>query len=120
MRVRVTEHADRDIDAALSESFLMFGEGQAARYSGIINAGIALVADEPDRPASKAQRRMGKGVRSMHLQFAAGRKGGASHVLYYRVDRSSDGDTELVVLRLLGDRMEPKRRVAKALREDKG
>ena len=55
----------------------------------------------------------------MHLQLAAKRQGGASHVLYYRTDKSSDGTSELVILRLLGDRMEPRRRVALALRDDK-
>ena len=55
----------------------------------------------------------------MHLQLAARRQGGAGHVLYYRVDESGDGMSELVVLRILGDRMEPRRRVALALRDDK-
>jgi toxin ParE1/3/4 len=119
VKVRLTEHADRDIEAALSDSYTMFGESQAAHYAGIIGAGIELVATEPERPASKARRELGKGVRSMHLQFAAKRQGGASHVLYYRVDASADGMSELVVLRLLGDRMEPRRRVALALRENK-
>jgi toxin ParE1/3/4 len=117
VKVRLTEHADRDVASLLSESYTLFGEKQTARYAAIIGAGIELVADQPERPASKARRELGQGVRSMHLQFAAKRHGGASHVLYYRVDES-DGGAKLVVLRVLGDRMEPRGRVALALRED--
>jgi toxin ParE1/3/4 len=119
VKVRLTEHADRDIESALSDSYVMFGERQAVRYSVTISAAIELVAAEPERPASKVRPELGKGVRSLHLQFAARRQGGASHVLYYRVDASGDGMSELVVLRILGDRMEPRRRVALALRDDK-
>jgi hypothetical protein len=41
-------------------------------------------------------------------------------VIYYRVDGRPSSQEELVVLRLLADRMEPRRRVAHSLREDTG
>jgi toxin ParE1/3/4 len=118
VKVRFTAPADRDVSAILSESYRLFGENQTVRYAEIIKVGIALVSDEPDRPASKERGDIGAGVRSLHLRFAAKRHSGASHVIYYRITRSSGNSPELVVLRILGDRMEPRRRVASALRAD--
>jgi toxin ParE1/3/4 len=114
VKVRLTAPADRDISQILSETYRLFGENQTVRYAAIIEAGIRFVADQPLRPASKDRNDdLGEGVRSCHLQFAAKRQGGAGHVIYYRV-----GASELIILRILRDRMEPRRRVAKALRED--
>jgi len=117
VKLRLTEYADGDIAEALSNSYVMFGERQAARYSETIKAGLAMISAEPLRPASKLRHELGYGVRSFHLQFAAGRHGGASHVLYYRIDAQRAANS-VVVLRLLGDRMEPDPHVAAALSAD--
>ncbi|WP_442581578.1 type II toxin-antitoxin system RelE/ParE family toxin [Mesorhizobium sp. ASY16-5R] len=112
MRVRYTKPADKDILHALSNSIRLFGPKQAERYLAVIRAGVQAIADEPQRPASKARDELGQGMRSFHLQFAARRRGGASHVIYYRV--SSTGEDELIVVRVLADRMDPTRRVKSA------
>lgn len=118
MRLRLTRSADRDIVAILLESRRVFDDRQAVRYARIIESGIALLLENPYRPASKNSNDLGEGVRCMHLQFAAKRRGGASHFIYYRIDRHVENADELVVLRVLGDRMEPYRRVALALRAE--
>lgn len=115
MRVRYTKPADKDILHALSNSIRLFGPKQSERYLAVIQAGIQAIADEPQRPASKARDEIGQGVRSFHLQFAAKRQGGASHVIYYCV--SVAGENELIVLRVLADRMDPARRVRTTLKD---
>ncbi|MDQ6437275.1 type II toxin-antitoxin system RelE/ParE family toxin [Mesorhizobium sp. LHD-90] len=118
MRVRYTKPADKDILQALSNSIRLFGPKQSERYLAVIRAGVQSIAEEPHRPASKARDELGQGVRSFHLQFAVQRQGGASHVIYYRV--SSTGQDELIVLRVLADRMDPARRVRTALKTAAG
>ena len=47
MKVRLTEHADRDVTSLLSESYTLFGEKQTARYAAIVGDatfGVALRA----------------------------------------------------------------------------
>ena len=115
MRVRYTQPADKDILNALSISIRLFGPKQAERYLAIIRAGVKSLADEPNRPASKARDEIGEGVRSFHLQFAARRQGGASHVIFYMPNPE-----EIVVLRVLSDAMDPRRRVISALKSEAG
>ena len=114
MKHRLTRQAARDVSEILTNTYRMFGEHQFARYVRVLDAGVAMIAENPFRPTSKDRADIRPGVRSLHLQLAAGRKGGASHVIYYRLSESS----LVVVARILGDEMEPKRRVAKALLED--
>ena len=116
MRVRLTERADRDIAVILRATRRLFGPNQVLRYAAIIDRGIEMVAEEPLRASSHARPELGPGVRAFHLQLAARRSRGASHFLYYRVPSSDP--RKLVILRVLADSMEPKGRVARALREE--
>lgn len=119
MRHRLTRLAQQDVSKILADSYRLFGENQFQKYLGIINTGIAMIADEPLRASSKDRSDIRRGLRSFHLQLAAKRQGGASHVIFYRL--STPVPSELIVVRILGDHMEPKRRVAAALRaEEKG
>jgi toxin ParE1/3/4 len=111
---RLTKQAARDVSNILTNTYRMFGEFQFARYVRVLDAGVVMVAENPFRPTSKDRADIRPGVRSLHLQIAAGRKGGASHIIYFRLSESN----VVVVARILGDEMEPKRRVAKALRDD--
>jgi toxin ParE1/3/4 len=118
LKVRNTALADKDILKILVDSIRLFGRLQSKRYFEIIAAGIDSISQQPDRPASKVRDDIGAGVRSLHLQFAAKRQRGASHVLYYRVLAPAGETPELVVLRILADRMDPARRVRTALKGD--
>jgi toxin ParE1/3/4 len=120
VKVRFTGLADNDISSILLQTYRLFGENQTARYAGIIQAGLDMIATQPDRAAAKLRDDIAEGVRLLHLQFAARRQDGASHILYYRLqDQDSDvSEEELVVFRVLSDRMEPRRRVASALKAD--
>ncbi len=57
------------------------------------------------------------GVESFHLEFAAKRRRGAAHTLYFTQMRDATGAPEIVVLRVLHEAMEPKRRLIRALRD---
>ncbi|BCH21758.1 hypothetical protein MesoLjLb_15430 [Mesorhizobium sp. L-8-3] len=74
-----------------------------------------MLRENPARPSSRDRSEIRAGVRSFHLQFAARRRDGASHIVYYRVPGRAD-DPELAILRVLADAMEPTRRIAAALR----
>jgi toxin ParE1/3/4 len=116
IEVRTAERADRDIDGILRATMRLFGRNQVSRYAAIIDRGIQMVAEEPLRASSHARPELGPGVRSFHLQLAARRSRGAAHVLYYR--RSPRDSRELVILRVLADAMEARRRVARSLRDE--
>lgn len=119
MKLRLTIAADRDIEHILAATYRLFGRNQLVVYSEIIKRGLSLVAEEPYRASSHDRSDLRAGIRSFHLQLAARRQGGAAHVLFYRVMRGVEAD-ELVIIRVLGDEMEPRNRVARALREDFG
>lgn len=111
MRHRLTHRADDDIRRVLEETHLEFGTHQLEAYSGFIDRAIAMVADAPDRPSSKSRPELGAGIRSFHVALATGRRRGASHVLFYHVMEGRDGVDEVVILRALPDRMEPRLRL---------
>lgn len=108
---RRTRRAGDDIERILVETYREFGTRQLEAYAGYIDRAIAMIADAPDRPSSKSRPELGPETRSFHVALATGRKGGASHVLYYRVQDGEHGDAEVVILRVLPDRMEPRLRL---------
>jgi toxin ParE1/3/4 len=83
MRHELTEPAEADIRDILRNTLNMFGPHQMQLYAGIIGRGIELVAEEPSRPGTLARDELAPGLRLLHLQIAAGRRGGAAHCLYY-------------------------------------
>ncbi|MCO5080758.1 MAG: type II toxin-antitoxin system RelE/ParE family toxin [Rhizobiaceae bacterium] len=118
MRHRFTRQADRDLLRIFRDSIKLFGAVQAHRYMDLINTALRELRSDAFRATSKARPEIRSGVRSLHLQVVARRSGGASHILYYAVESSLGDDAELVILRVLGDRMDPARRVTQALREE--
>jgi plasmid stabilization system protein ParE len=118
LRHRLTRLAQQDVSKILTDSYRLFGEHQFKKYLGIINSGIAMVTDDPLRASSKDRSDIRRGLRSFHLQLAARRQGGAAHVIFYRPSESDP--SELIIVRILGDEMEPKQRVVAALRAEDG
>ena len=76
-----------------------------------------MIADNPSRPACIDRGDIRKGLKSFHLEFAAKRRRGAAHMLYFTEMRDATGAPEVVVLRVLHEAMEPKRRLIRALRD---
>lgn len=116
MKFRLAEPAERDIRNILGESLQMFGPLQARAYARIIERGIALVANDPDCLGSVGREELAPGIRSLHLEIAARRRGGAAHCLYYTTARLPDGMEGVVIVRVLHERMEPRHRVVRSLK----
>jgi toxin ParE1/3/4 len=115
---RLARQADQDIVDILHDTLKTFGPRQVGMYAELIDRGIKLVADDPLRPASLDRSDIRAGVRSYHLELAAGRRGGAAHKLYFTMTANRDGSSEVIILRVLHERMEPKRRLLQALRDE--
>jgi toxin ParE1/3/4 len=111
VRHRLTRRADEDIAHLLQETFREFGPHQVRIYAALIDRAMALVAEDPERPSSKDRSDLADGVRSFHVALASGRTRGASHVLYFTVVEHEDRSREVLILRVLHDRMEPRPRL---------
>jgi toxin ParE1/3/4 len=116
MRYELTEPAERDIKGIVRDTLKMFGPLQVQAYARIIERGIEMVAEKPHRPGSLDRSEIAPGVRLLHLEIAAGRRGGAAHCLYYMEGRLADGTIGTIVLRVLHEHMEPRHRVIRSLR----
>ncbi|MGE3275235.1 MAG: type II toxin-antitoxin system RelE/ParE family toxin [Vicinamibacterales bacterium] len=112
-RFRLARPADVDLSAILSTSAERWGLETTRRYAALIVAALRQVAADPAGPLTRARPELGADLRSFHMRHT--RASGSvppvkrpPHLLYYRV--ASDGVIEVV--RVLHERMEPKRHVA--------
>lgn len=74
-----------------------------------------MVAEAPDQPGMLARPELGPDVRLLHLELAAGRRGSAAHCLYYTTGLLPDGTIGTIILRVLHEGMESRRKVAQSL-----
>lgn len=117
MKHRITRTADVDIEHILRETLRLFGPHQFETYVGYLSRAIALIAENPDRPGCIRRTDVAPGMRSFHLEIAARRRHAAAHIVYFCMHMPKLGEPEVIVLRVLHERMEPKRRLIGALRE---
>jgi plasmid stabilization system protein ParE len=117
MRLRLTLYAEADIARTLRQTRKLFGPEQVLVYSGLIQSAIDMLLENPDRPSSLRRDEIFPGLRSFHIELAAPRRRRASHVLFFKEGRDSEGRRELVVLGCLHERMEPRRKLGPALRD---
>jgi toxin ParE1/3/4 len=115
VKYRLTEAADDDIADVLRETSRRFGPLQRGKYAALIERAIEMVAEEPERPGSRRRDDLAVGVRSFHIEIAAGRRGTAAHVVYYLCGTLDDGCEGVIVARLLHERMEPLRHLTRGL-----
>jgi toxin ParE1/3/4 len=109
LRYRLAEAADADIEAILRYTAQRFGSIQRRRYAQLIETAAIMIGEAPERVGTRQRDELAPGVRSFHVELAAGRRGAAAHVLYYllgRLDEDSDG---VIILRVLHERMDPVR-----------
>ena len=111
MRYRVSPLAEADIRAILEESYRLFGALQQDRYFELFMAAVERVAADPLGHGSRAWDELGHGWRSFHIGHAARRRGGAAHVLFYRPVTIANGETEIVIARVLHEHMDPERHI---------
>jgi toxin ParE1/3/4 len=110
--VRITPPADEDIIDILAWSAEQFGPSVQERYARLIDAAIRDVADDPERPGSRARPELAQGMRTYHLSFSRQRARGQGsiirkprHFLVYRLR----GDTHIEIVRVLHDAMDLER-----------
>lgn len=107
MTVRLTVEAERDLAEIARYTVTAFGAAQTMDYAALIERAISLLAENPRRPASRARDELRPDVRSMHLSRAAARRHAAAHVLYYHLVAGTDEAQDIVILRVLHERMSP-------------
>ncbi|UXN59496.1 type II toxin-antitoxin system RelE/ParE family toxin [Phyllobacterium zundukense] len=118
MKYRLTREADAHITDILRTTKNLFGAKQVQIYSKIISDGINLIADEPYRPSTTAREDLRDGVRSLHLELVSKRRHSASHLIYFKEVQDTEGEKEVVILGVLHEHMEPRRRLIQALRSN--
>jgi toxin ParE1/3/4 len=96
-----TEAADEDVESILKETGKRFGPRQREVYARLIDRAAQMIAENSDRPGSRERRDLGAGIRSFHLELAAGRRGAASHILYYLRGRLESGSEGVIIVRVL-------------------
>lgn len=115
MNWQIAAAAQRDIQNILLQSRRQFGPRQMTAYAQRIDRGIELIAASPTPAGSIDRSDIAAGVRSFHRELTARRRHAAVHCLYYRIGELTDGSIGAIVLRVLHDRMEPRRRVVRSL-----
>jgi toxin ParE1/3/4 len=108
-KYRLTDLADADIEDILDRTATRFGSRQCEAYQTLIEQACQMVGEDPMRASSRSRDELGRGVRSFHVAIAAGRKGAASHVLYYISADLEEGTPGAMVLRVLWEGMDPMR-----------
>lgn len=104
---RLTLAAAGDIRTILRTTRTHFGTHQRRAYADLIDRAATLAATATDLAGSRDREEFGAGVRSFHLDNAAGRRGAAAHVLYFRQILTRDGSRVTIILRVLHHSMEP-------------
>lgn len=117
MTYEITKAAERDVTGILSETLRIFGTQQLAAYAEIIEKGMAMVGDAPERGGSLDRSEIAPHVRLFHLELASGRRGSAAHCLYYTTGMMSDGAIGTIILRVLHEHMEPRYKIVRALQD---
>lgn len=115
----ITATAERDIREILTATLKMFGTYQLSVYTNIIEQGLALVAEDPERAGSIDRSSIAPNVRLFHLELAANRRGGAAHCLFYTRGKMSNGEMGVIILRVLHEGMEPRYRLLRTLNQYK-
>lgn len=110
MNYRLTAIADDDIQRILRDTLERFGPHQVEAYAALIETSLERIGGDPFAASSSARDELGPGIRAIHFQITAGRRGASSHIAYFRPPVAA-GSGPVSILRILHDRMDPKRHV---------
>lgn len=116
MTYEITKSADQDIREILSKTLKRFGTHQVDVCAEIIDKGMVMVGEDPERGGSIDRSEIAPEVRLFHLELAAGRSGAASHCLHYTTGQMSNGVVGTIILRVLHEHMEPRYKVVRSLK----
>ena len=119
MRLRLTARAEADVAHILRHTRVTFGPRQVLAYASLIEKAFSAIAEEPERPSSRPRQEIASGIRSFRIGLAGSRPSAASHVVYYVQVAESGRNSEVVILRVLHERMEPLHRVVATARGER-
>jgi toxin ParE1/3/4 len=106
-RYRLTAAAGADVADILRESDRRFGPRQRLAYAGLLERAAELIAEQPRRPGSRDRGILAAGLRSLHVELAATRRGAGVHCIYYTDDSAKAPRVYVIILRVLHERMDP-------------
>jgi toxin ParE1/3/4 len=112
-RYRLSEPAKAHVAAILRRSEELHGNGARIRYRACLTAAMRRVAADPEGRSTVDRAELVPGIRSFHIRHSRDETREAPvanpvHVIFYRVEQP--GIVEIV--RVLHDRMEPRRHVS--------
>lgn len=106
-RYRLTRRAAVDLADILRHSARQFGPRQRDAYAALIEAAATHIALHPDTPAARPRPDLATDVRAFHVEHAVGRRGAASHILYFIA--SAPPPARITIIRILHESMDPSR-----------
>jgi toxin ParE1/3/4 len=115
LRFRLTQLAEADIRSILRQTNQQFGPQQVRRYEALLQAAIDRVAADPFGLHTRPRRDVGLPVRSFHVAAASGRRGAAAHQLFFVVKSMPSAEQEVLIVRVLHERMDVDRHLLDAL-----
>jgi toxin ParE1/3/4 len=101
-RYRLSREAEADIESILSHTLETFGTDQFKIYRNLLRKVLEALAEDPNRPSSKARRELGTGVRTLHAAVISRRSTSARHIIVYAIG----ADNIVHVLRILHESMD--------------
>jgi toxin ParE1/3/4 len=120
-RFRLARPAQIDLESILSISAERRGAAGRQRYAAVLAAAMLQVAADPTGPLTRDRHDIRAGIRSFHLRHA--RRSAQTvdvkrpvHVLYHRVAAND----VIEIVRVLHERMEPRRHLQEMLDDDGG
>ncbi|MER8436157.1 type II toxin-antitoxin system RelE/ParE family toxin [Mesorhizobium sp. M1312] len=116
MRHELTETAERDIRDILRNTMQMFGPQQVRAYARIIELGILLISEDPDRPGSIERAELAAGVFDCCTWRSLREGAEVLHVALLYEGPPFGRTIGVIVVRVLHERMEPRHRVIRALK----
>ncbi|EJW10712.1 hypothetical protein A33M_4113 [Rhodovulum sp. PH10] len=106
-RFRISRPAERDLAKILATSEARWGASARRSYAALLASAFRAIAADPKAPPTRDRSDLLPGLRSLHLRHAE-RAPGVKHPVHVVFYRSADTET-IEIVRVLHDRMEPRR-----------
>ena len=105
--LRQTKPSSKDIDDIWDYTARTYDIEQANAYMGLLDQAFRDIEKDPDGPTSQEHPELGPRVRSYRIELSKERSGAdiksPRHIVFYTLEY----EAEIVVLRVLHDRMDP-------------
>ena len=106
MTARLTPQSETDIAHILEHTLSSFGIVQFRKYQLLLDRAVEDIAETPFHPEVERAPELGELHRSWHVQLTGKRRGAAAHIVFCYC-LTADPGTDIVVLRILHERMDP-------------